>query len=251
MPDLMHPLADSFRLEGEPGEAFLMLHGWTGSPAHFRLAAEFVNSHGYPVVVPRLAGHGTSIDAMMDTGWEDWVETALEAFLDLADANERVHVVGLSMGGIIGLLLAATNEVASITTINSPQRLRSRRAWMARMYRGSRRIRLAAPSADPPGEAANYWVQYGDSPVGTLPDLLDLMAAARRSLGRVTAPALVIQSLVDETVRPASAKIIYDRIGSADKRIIWLQRSRHVALLDAERDLIHQEIVAQAHRIRG
>ena len=245
----MHPYADAYRIEGDQPDAFLMLHGWTGSPAHFRLAADFVNARGYTAYLPRLAGHGTSVEHMQETTWKDWVRSALEALFELS-AYERVHVVGLSMGGIIGLLLAATNDVASITTINSPQRLHSKRAWMARLFRGSKRIDQGEPSDVPPGEAAQYWVQYEDSPVGTVADLLDLMDAAEHALPRITAPAVIIQSHADETVHPQSAEIIHDGLGSAQKRIVWLERSRHVALLDAERDRIHQELLAQATRPR-
>lgn len=224
-----------------------MLHGWTGSPAHFRLAAEFVNQRGYTAYLPRLEGHGTSIEHMQETTWKDWVRSALEALYELSE-YERVHVVGLSMGGIIGLLLAATNDVGSITTINSPQRLHSRRAWLARFYRGSKRIDKGDPAEIPIDEAGEYWVHYDDSPVGTIADLLDLMDAAQLALSRVTAPAIVIQSHADETVHPESAHIIHDGLGSREKRIVWLERSRHVAVLDMERDRIHQEILSQATR---
>ncbi|NND04096.1 MAG: alpha/beta fold hydrolase [Acidimicrobiia bacterium] len=242
---VMHPFADSYRVNGDQADAFLMLHGWTGSPAHFRLAADFVNRRGYTAYVPRLAGHGTSLEHMQETTRKDWVKSALEALYELSEFD-RVHLVGLSMGGIIGLLLAATNDVASITTINSPQRLHSRRAWLARLMRGSKRIDAGEPSAVPHGEAARYWVHYEGSPVGTVADLLDLMDAAEHALPRITAPAVIIQSHADETVHPQSAQIIHDGLSSAEKRIVWLERSRHVALLDAERDRIHQEILFQA-----
>ncbi len=223
-----------------------MLHGWTGSPAHFGLAAQFVNGQGFPVVVPRLAGHGTSVHHMADTGWKDWVRSALEGFYELSGESERVHVVGLSMGGLIGLLLAATCNVASVTTINAPQRLHNRRVLLSRLYRGSRRIRPAERDEPPPGEVGEYWVQYDDSPVGTVPDLLDLMNAARRALPRIRVPAVIIQSKVDETVHHTSAGMIFGGLASPQKRIVWLERSRHVALLDTERDRIHREIVSQA-----
>jgi len=244
----MHPLAATRRLPGDSADAVLMLHGWTGSPAHFVLAAQFLNERGHAVLVPRLAGHGTSVHHMAQTGWRDWVESAVEGLLELSGEYERVHVVGLSMGGIIGLLMAATTDLGSITTINSPQRLHSRRTWMARFYRGSRRIRSGNRDQVPPGEAARYWVQYEDSPVGTVADLLDLMDAARRVLPRITAPALVVQSHADETVHPESGEIIYDHLGSQDKQLLWLQRSRHVALLDSERDLVHRAILQQVSR---
>lgn len=242
----MHPLAAELRVEADDPVAFLMLHGWTGSPAHLRLAAERVADAGYAVLVPRLAGHGTSLEHMVRTGWRDWVGSALEGLMELASRHDQVHVVGLSMGGVIALLLAATNDVASVTTINAPQRLRSRRAWMSRLYRGSHRIHRGDAREIPEDATAPYWVQYEHSPVGTVPDLLDLIAAARRALPRVTARAAIIQSRADETVHPDSARIIYAGLGSADKRIVWLDRSRHVAMLDEERAVIHDVILSQA-----
>ena len=115
----MDPLADSLHLGGDRPDAFLLLHGWTGSPAHFRPAARFLHERGYAVSVPRLAGHGTSVHDMADTGWRDWVRSALDGFYGLAAGYARVHVAGLSMGGVISLLLAATCDVASVTTINA------------------------------------------------------------------------------------------------------------------------------------
>lgn len=227
-----------------------MLHGWTGSPAHFRPAAQFVNEHGFTVAVPRLAGHGTSVHHMAATGWKDWVRSALEGLYELNTDYERVHVVGLSMGAVIGLLIGATCEVASITTINAPQHLHDRRAWMARLYRGTRKVQSGERDQPPAGDAAEFWVQYEDSPVGTVPDLLDLMDAARRALPRIRVPAVIIQSRADETVRHTSAEIIYDGLGSRRKRIVWLEQSRHVALLDTERDRIHREILSQAATTR-
>ena len=137
-PGLMDPLAESVRLAGEKPDAFLLLHGWTGSPAHFRPAAQFLSERGYAVAVPRLAGHGTSVHDMAETGWRDWVRSALEGFFELEAGHSGVHVVGLSMGGAIGLLLAATCEVASVTTINAPQRLHDWRVDLTRLLRGHR-----------------------------------------------------------------------------------------------------------------
>jgi carboxylesterase len=56
-------------------------------------------------------------------------------------------------------------------------------------------------------------------------------------------PALVIQSRADETVKPKSGEIIFDGLGSPEKGMVWLEISRHVALLDDERDVIAAEVL--------
>jgi carboxylesterase len=236
--DYLHPLVAPFRLDGELPESVLLIHGWTGSPAHMRDLGGRLNDAGYTVVCPLLAGHGTSLEDMARTGWRDWIRSAAEPAMEIRAGGDALHLVGLSMGGLIALLLSGVLDVASVTTINAPQLVRDRKARLAGLYRGSSRIDRTGEPVPAPTEMREYQQQYDGTPVGTAAELTDLIRAARRTLGRVTCPALVIQSKTDETVRPKSAEIIYDGLGSVEKGLVWLERSRHVAVLDVERDVI-------------
>jgi len=239
----LHELALPFAFEGARDETVLLLHGWTGSPSHFRLMAAALRAGGYGVRAPLLAGHGTHVSDMVDTTWRDWLRDAATAANAVVEAGHRLHIVGLSMGGALGILLAPPFAAATLTTINTPQRVFSRRVRFASLLRGSRRVVDEDPPAPYDDEAQSYAHQYDENPVGTIADLFDLVRAAGRSLERVTCPALVVQSRVDETVRPESAEIILRGLGSRHKRIVWLERSRHVALLDTERGLIHEQVL--------
>ena len=243
MTEYLHPLAAPFRFEGTRGDTVVLVHGWTGSPAHLRPLAAVLNEAGYGVVGPLLAGHGTTLEDMVKTGWRDWVRSATEAALEAKAGGGRLHLVGLSMGGIISLLLAPVVDADSVTTINAPQVVWDRRAPLARPYRGSTRIDHGEPPIPAPAEVSEYQQQYNGTPIGTIAELWDLINAARRNLGKVTCPALVIQSKSDETVRPKSGEIIYDGLGSSRKGLVWLERSRHVAVLDVERDVIADAIL--------
>jgi carboxylesterase len=243
MADYLHPHAAPFALEGTRDDAVLLLHGWTGSPAHFRPLGSFLNEAGYSVSAPLLAGHGTAIENMVDTGWRDWMESAVNAATALTATGQRLHLVGLSMGGIMSLLLAPVLDAASIVTINAPQRVWDKRSRLGRLLRGSKRIRPGTPAVPAPPEVQEFQQQYEGTPIGTIAELNDLIRAARRNLGRVLCPALVIQSRADETVKPISGKIIFDGLGSAEKGLVWLETSRHVALLDEERDVIAAEVL--------
>lgn len=247
--DYLHPLAAPFRLDGGTGDGVLLLHGWTGSPAHLRHLGAALAGDGYTVVAPLLAGHGTRIEDMAATGWRDWVRSATEAGIELAAEVERLHLVGLSMGGVISLLLAPTLDAASVTTINAPQLVWDRRARLAGLYRGSQRIELGDPPVPAPPEMRKYQQQYNGTPIGTVAELGDLIRAAGRSLDRVECPALIIQSKTDETVNPKSAEVIYDGIRSPDKGLVWLENSRHVAVLDDERDVIKEAVLEHLHNV--
>lgn len=236
MDDYLHPLVAPFRLEGDRADAVVLLHGWTGSPAHLRDLGRIINESGYTVVGPLLAGHGTSLADMALTGWRDWVRSAVQPALELSD--RPLHLIGLSMGGVISLLLAPALGARSITTINAPQVVYDRRFRLSAAYRGSNRIEPSDPPEPAAPEMRQYQQQYNGAPIGTVAELRDLMRAAGRNLHRVTCPALVIQSRTDETVRPKSAEMIYDGVNSKEKGLVWLENSRHVATLDDERDVI-------------
>ena len=94
------PLAHIGRREG-----VLVLHGLTGSPWEVRPIAQGLASSGFTVAMPLLAGHATSIHALNATTWADWLESAETALRWLEVRCERVHLVGLSMGCLLSLLL--------------------------------------------------------------------------------------------------------------------------------------------------
>lgn len=254
MTTYLHPHAAPFRFEGDRTDELLFIHGWTGSPAELRPLARSIADAGFPVSAPLLAGHGTRERDMVGTTWRDWLRSAAEAAEAVLDRGNRLHLAGLSMGGVLALLMNPTFKGASITTINAPIRVHSRRVLLAGLLRGSTRIREQPPGEPPHEDVAEFWQSYDDQPVGTVAELFDLVRAARNNLSRVTARALIIQSEADETVKRESGQIIYDGISSFQKRLLWLPASRHVATLDIERDVIatamveHLEAAAAAPR---
>lgn len=252
-PDLLHPLAAPFRYHEDRDDVVLLLHGWTGSPAHLRLIAEDLVQAGYGAVAPLLPGHGTEIEHMLAHGWRDWVRAAAEPAAEVESRGARLHVAGLSMGGLLAILLAAVFDVTSLTTINAPIRVFDRRVPLSFLVRGTRRIVEQEDPERPLGFAVDHDHGYRDSPIGTVADLYLLMRSARRALPKVTAPTFVIQGRADETVRHESAGFIYERAGSPYKRLLWLEESAHVATLDVERVTLARELVrhlGEAKRMR-
>jgi len=92
----------------EPGQAaaqlpVLLVHGWGASGGYWRLAAERL-AETSRVIVPDLPGTGRSQPVRRPQGMFEQA-TALTRILD-ALGIDRVQVVGHSMGGAMGLLLA-------------------------------------------------------------------------------------------------------------------------------------------------
>jgi carboxylesterase len=84
---------------------------------------------------------------------------------------------------------------------------------------------------------------YPVVPVPTLKEILALTKVAEELLPRINCPALIITSRDDHVVATVNAEYIYNKLGSADKRMLWLENSYHVATLDNDKDLILQESI--------
>src|SRR5664280_811509 len=97
----------------------LVLHGFTGNPQSMRPLAEAVAAAGYTVELPLLPGHGTAVEDLVPTRWDDWSEGAEAAYRALAARCDKVVVSGLSMGGTLTCWLAARHpEIAGIAVVN-------------------------------------------------------------------------------------------------------------------------------------
>lgn len=235
----MLELTAPIRQEGNSGEAAVLIHGFTGHPGHWTPTADYLAARGHTVVAPRLPGHGTSPADLASTTAEDWIDSALVASRSVAD-HRRVHLVGLSMGGLIGILIARPTAAASITTINSPVFTQDHKVTLAPLAKHW--VPETRPAASPPPDPdlAHLWRPYATLPTASVAELMTIIRRAFRAAGRLRRPALVIQSRADETVRPRSGTILARRL---DARLLWLEHSRHNALLDPARSLV-QEAVA-------
>ena len=67
----------------------LVLHGFTGSPGTMQPLTDGLRAAGFDVTAPTLPGHGTTIDDMVPTRWEDWSAAA-----DASSASRTGQAVG-------------------------------------------------------------------------------------------------------------------------------------------------------------
>ena len=94
---LVHELARPIHL-GTGRDAVLLLHGWTGWAGRLGYVAQRLADSGFTVEVPRLPGHGTSLQDFLATDAGDWYRRAVDSYLDLRSVHDNVFVAGTSMG---------------------------------------------------------------------------------------------------------------------------------------------------------
>lgn len=250
MPELIARNAAPFLLEGGQ-DAVLLIHGFTGSAGHMRPLGDALHQAGFTVQGILLPGHGTTTAAMQaEGGAGPWKEASFAAYRELRAKYRTVSVMGLSMGGLLTLILAEAKPAPTcIVTFAAAILLANRLAPLAPVM-GLFTDIMEQPIPPERGEdfLNDYDVGYSGTPVRCISDLRQLSQEARHSLGEITCPALIVQSKKDPTVRPKSAQVIYDEIGSAEKKLLWLEKSGHVVTLGPERDQVFQASVEWVRR---
>jgi carboxylesterase len=244
----IQPGAEEFRATGGR-TAVLVLHGFTGSPRSVRPWAEGLAAAGFTVHAPRLPGHGTSWQELNRTRWQDWYAVAEAALSRLRADGHEVVVAGLSAGGGLAVRLAQTRpgDVRGVVAVNPSVR------GDDPMLRLLPVVRWVLPSVGAIGDdIARPGVSegaYPRTPLHAAWSLTRMWREVRADLDRVRAPLLVFVSAVDNVVPRVSTTTLVSGVASPDVTVVELSRSRHVATLDHEADLVVARSVDFVHRV--
>ena len=252
MTDALIPGAEAWSHEGAEPVGVLVIHGFTGNPSSMRGMAEACAAAGLHVELPRLPGHGTTVDDMLTTSWADWAGEAEAAYQRLAARVPKVVVAGLSMGGALTLRVGADHpEVLGLVCVNpatQPQPPEVVAMVQGMLDSGTEVIPgIGSDIADPEVKES----AYEGTPVRCLLSLVnDGLAPLAQHYPSITMPLLLLTSPNDHVVEPAQADYLQANYGGPVERVL-LERSYHVATQDYDKHIIFERTVEFARRLGG
>jgi len=225
-------------------DGVLVLHGFTGNPQSMRPLAEAIANAGYTVELPRLPGHGTTVEDMMTTGWSDWSGAADAAYRELATRCDRVAVVGLSMGGGLTAFVAEEHpDVTALVFINAlvkPPVQEMRDGLKGLLDAGMETLESIGSDIKKDGSQE---ASYNATPLACVTSLFDGIEKVWERLDTISAPTLILSSREDHVVTSDNSEDLAQIVkGSVEH--IWLEDSYHVATLDNDASLV------EAHTVR-
>ncbi len=212
----------------------LLLHGFTSSLDTVNGFIPGCQERGWDYRMPTLRGHGTQPEDLVGVTWQDWLDDARAALFELQD---DVVVVGLSMGGLLALHLAAEHPGRIKGVVSAATCLRFRSPLIHVLPLISRRYEFWQGSpdyADP--ELIKLDTNYPRFPVKTFVGLFSYCQVVDELLIRVEAPLCILAGKNDPVSHPAAARRIYARTRSQQKELHWLERTRHEIFRDVERE---------------
>ena len=213
----------------------LLIHGFTGTCAHMRKLADELAALGYTVRTINLPGHALTEADMAKATWQQWLHAAKEAAYEMMQEVDTFTVCGLSMGGVLALLIAEQMKVDACVPISAPTAVKNRMLPLAG---------IAAPVIrripwGPGGERharldKRYDFGYSGFPTAKGADLNKLIQLARRNLFGITCPILCVQSDADETIWEGSCDDILQNVSSTVRQKLWLHDVPHVCTISHE-----------------
>ncbi|NTV75644.1 MAG: alpha/beta fold hydrolase [Holophaga sp.] len=221
----------------------LVSHGFTGSPASVIHLARRLAEAGFNVECPRLTGHGLRWQDLATATREDWLRDLREAMERLKARSRIVFVTGLSMGGTLALRLAQTDPaVRGVAVVNHA--LVFGNPLVPAAFLLKHLVRSTPAIASDILDSGISEPGCDRTPTAGVEQVYRLAREVRADLPALRQPLLVFKSREDHVLPARNAPITLQEAGSADKELVWLEHSYHVATMDHDKELIADKCIA-------
>ena len=253
------PGAEPFTLRGSATHAVLLVHGFGDTPQTVRLLGEYLHrEHGWSVRGLLLPGHGRDLRAFDSCSARQWRAHVHREYTTLREHYTTVALVGLSMGGALTTIEAATDPTLSAMVLIVPYLTPPARA--ERLAPIAPLINLLVPYLkggdreasifDPEARARSLGA--GASPPRRIGDLVAVAHDARDAAAGVVAPVLLIHSRTDYRIPLPLAErhpAFFTHARVCEQR--WVEGSGHVITVDYSRERVWAETAAWLGRHAG
>ena len=243
MTDPVMPGGEPYFSVGGP-RGVVLLHGFTGTTSSLLDLAKLCVAAGYSVSVPRLPGHGTSVDDMMTTEWTHWSAAAVGAYDQLAATCDRVAVIGLSVGGGLAVHVGARRpDVCAFVFIN-PYLKHPGPEWdeLAQSLLDEGVLTYDSVGSDVK-KTGVVETSYDRTPIAPALSWLKAVVGVNDEISAITAPSLLFTSTVDHVVTVDNGDELVNKSSGPVERV-WLEDSYHVATMDNDQQLVESRTMA-------
>lgn len=237
----------------------LVVHGLTGTPENIKPLIDELVRQGYIVNAPLLPGHGSSVESLSKTSWEEWWTAVLSAYHQLRKETKKVSCVGLSLGSLLCLRLASEMKcgVRAVVVMGTPLVLDNIVEYIAYpivkyspvrwLYKFQKKD-WEKSVFEPRGREIYRQNSYDKMSIHAVLELFEFKKVVRKKLKEITSPIFIIHGKLDKVAPIKNVALLKRSLHSNIAEVLMLERSRHVVPLDRDRDLVTKSVVAFLNR---
>lgn len=203
-----------------------ILHGVSGDRFGVEALCSYLEEQGYGTYCCEIGIEFSSVKLFNAYAYLEWLGRAEKEFEGFYKEYDYVAVIGVSVGGLIGILLAEKYMVDALITINTPIYLLDAKKLLEMLCRED--VGVGNLYLNRIITLALYWLMGFNR----------LFHQVKKVLYRLRCPLLVIQGKKDDIVDWKSAAYIYDSFLGQAKEIQYFPKSGHFIFLDCESRLV-------------
>jgi carboxylesterase len=237
-----------FFFDGTNGKGILLVHGWTSTPYEVRRLGKYLNENGYTVYGLMLKGHGTVPKDLEGVVWEEWVEDVKNGITKLRETCGKVYIGGTSIGANLAIIVTEEDDdIAGLVLMATPYRMRYEAAalFVAKLLlklKKKYRKKFYPPTFGVSTTITRI-ISYQTYPVRSVLEAFKLVQEARKNLGAISQPCLIMQSTHDHIVSRGSMEAIYDQISSKVKKMKYIDKAYHTFISDIKNEHVFEDIL--------
>jgi carboxylesterase len=249
---------NSFKIPSatDPTVGVLLIHGFTASPAEMRPLAEYIHREtGWLCHGVLLPGHGTTVESLKNTGWQQWRRAANEAYDQLARSlptpSKNIFLVGVSMGASLCCAVARDHEndpaikglilLAPAFGISRWKKVMAQ--FLAKVFPD--KCAYKGKATERYYHAKSLW-SYTQLPLKKILDMTRLGEEAFVALERIHAPTYVFAGELDRVVSRKKIQEASELLKRMEKGpdICVLPHSEHILTVEPDRQTVFKECLA-------
>ena len=228
-----------FMHTGSSGKAWLLIHGFPGSPSEMRSLAMVLENLGDTTCGILLPGFGAELDSLRHKTATDWLNHAQGEYRRLRAKYDFVGVLGFSMGGAIAAQVAAL-EIPNALILIAPFWKLNHVLWHTlpvlkhvipqfkpfRLFKPNwsdpkfiESVRNFMPEADLNDSATRQAILDFEIPVSMIDQIRQTGLRGYAAASKITCPTLVIQGVQDALVTPANTRDYLKAFNNAAKYV--------------------------------
>ncbi|MFZ4816459.1 MAG: alpha/beta hydrolase [Phototrophicaceae bacterium] len=236
-----------FRRGGRVG--CVCLHGFAAAPPEVDWFAAHMHRHlNMTTYTVRAAGHGTHAEDLLHLNWWDWYMSARDGYEILKQQCDVVFAAGISMGGLLALLLtaAADTDIPATVVMGSPVRYKSDGVQYAPYMWPFRPMMDMPDTTNLPNIIREEQARRGEPVIGrthykrwstrATGEVYKLSGAVERELVNITTPLMLIYSQYDDVAGLNNIDVIREGVRSEVVESLVLTDGKHIVPQDVGRE---------------
>ena len=240
------PNAQAFWETGSSQESSLLIHGFTGTPNEVLPVGKMLFQQlNWSTNGIMLSGHGSNVSEMIHVHHSQWISDVEKHGKKIFEEKGPFHVVGMSMGATLAILLAQKRPqwVKSLILLSPAIFLTN--YWVDKAVSLLRFFPMElSRKMIIKGELEPKQISYGSYPLASVKQLSHIIQKAKHFLKENTLriPVFVAISNKDQTTHPKSADMIASRVDHPMKKVMYLNSEGHLITLGSEAPQLIAEI---------